>query len=200
MAAALPSNTGLEAATSLHVWHQSLKTDPQDWGSAADIHAPGIAKVSLCRKHYLCGWCSLWIWVNHGHTPFRKLPVACMYTFNFCLQSRLETTAWNRQWISDLFSSDANKEGNQNHPQNWDSFALLCRPVISFSWCCLVWPWAVRVDICPTCVFWEAGWCSKDAFMLITWVGQLFYCPTICLRADPVPDRIPLVGAWNANG
>lgn len=43
-AAALPPNTALEAATSLHVWHQNLKTDP---GSAAHLHAPGIAEVSL---------------------------------------------------------------------------------------------------------------------------------------------------------
>lgn len=53
------------------------------------------------------------------------------------------------------------KEGNLNHPQNWASFALLCRSVINFSWYCLVWPWAVRVDICPICGFWVASCCSK---------------------------------------
>lgn len=43
-AASLPPNTALEAGISLHVWQQNLKTDP---GSAAELHAPGIPKVSL---------------------------------------------------------------------------------------------------------------------------------------------------------
>lgn len=50
-AAALPPNIALEAATSLHVWQQNLKTDPD---SAAGLHAPGIAKVSLWREHTIC--------------------------------------------------------------------------------------------------------------------------------------------------
>lgn len=73
-----------------------LASEPQDWPwlCSRPPCTRGPQSQSLKRTHYLCDWCSLWIWVYHSRTPFRKLLVACMYTFNFCLQTSLETTAW----------------------------------------------------------------------------------------------------------
>jgi len=76
------------------VWHQNLETDP---GSAAGLRASGVSKARRWRERAVR---ALVLTVGPGESQacsLLKAPGRLRAYFNFCLETRLETTTWNRQ-------------------------------------------------------------------------------------------------------